>query len=54
MAKIKIGYRVEKEIHNQMLKLAEKERWSLANLSVVAMEYYLKLRGCDIDVNKTS
>lgn len=42
--KTKIGYRVEKEMHEQMLKLAKKERWSLANLSLVAVEYYLKLR----------
>ena len=42
--KTKIGYRVEKETYEQMKKLAKKERWSLANLSVVAIEYYLKLR----------
>ena len=48
MDKVKIGYRVKKLTHKQMLELAQKERWSLAELSVVAMEYYLKLRGYEI------
>ena len=45
MAKVKVGYRVDIDTHKQMLKLAKKERWSLAVLTVVAVEYYLKLRG---------
>ena len=48
MDKIKIGYRVKKLMHKQMLDLSAKERWTLAGLSVVAMEYYLKLRGYEI------
>ena len=49
--RIKIGYQVNERKHRQMQNLAEKERWSLAKLSIVAMEYYLKLRGCNKDVS---
>lgn len=42
---IKIGYRVDEKMLKNIKDLAEKERWSLAKLSLVAMEYYLKLRG---------
>ncbi len=42
---VNIGYRVGTERYKQMQELAKKERWSLARLTEVAMEYYLKLRG---------
>ncbi len=41
----KIGYRVDDKTREQMEELKSKERWSMAKLSLVAMEYYLKLRG---------
>ena len=43
--KITIGCRVNKETYDQMKKLSKKERWSMTQLSGVAIEYYLKLRG---------
>jgi len=43
--KIKIGYRVDDKTYQEVKSLAKKERWSIAKLSEVALEYYLKLRG---------
>lgn len=41
----KIGYRVDDDMLAKMQRLAAKERWSLARLTEVAVEYYLKVRG---------
>ena len=48
MKLIGVGYQVKEKMNKQMKELADKERWSMAKLSVVAMEYYLKLRGYEI------
>ena len=46
--KITIGCRVTEEKYKKMKELADKERWSLTQLTGVALEYYLKLRGYEI------
>ena len=44
---IQVGCRVSKAVHSEMKKLAEKEKWSVAKVAEVAVEYYLKVRGYD-------
>ncbi len=41
----RIGIDVDDETLEQVRKLAEKERWSLRRVAMVALENYLKLRG---------
>lgn len=40
----KVGTRVNQEIYERLLKLASKERWSIAKVTLVAIETYLKIR----------
>ncbi len=44
--KIRITFDVDPEVNKAIVELAEKERWSKRRVAIVAMEYYLKLRGC--------
>jgi len=41
----RIGLDVDDKTLAQMKELAEKERWSLRQIAIVALENYLKLRG---------
>ena len=43
--KTTIGCRVTDDIYAKMKELCKKERWSMTQLTGVALEYYLKLRG---------
>lgn len=46
--KITIGCRVTDDMYRKMKELTKKERWSMTQLTGVALEYYLKLRGYEI------
>ena len=39
-----IGCRVTPEVYKQVVILAKEERWSLAKLSEIAVEFYLEAR----------
>lgn len=43
--KIRITFDVEPNVDKAIQELADKERWSKRKVAIVAMEYYLKLRG---------
>lgn len=42
---IRITFDVEPKMNQAIKEIAEKERWSKRQVAIVAMEYYLKLRG---------
>lgn len=43
--KIRITFDVDPKVNQAIQELADKERWSKRQVAIVAMEYYLKLRG---------
>ena len=42
---IRITFDVKPEVNQAVKEIAEKERWSRRKVAIVAVEYYLKLRG---------